>query len=110
MIITMRDPVKSQNVAVLCGGPVLLHRVAPLLDQIWHLCNHDDHGDGGDDNVDVQHLLHFLTRACTFSMSLTNLWLKNWLSIMMITRLRYILPERTTRSWSRQETDEQTGM
>ena len=37
MIITMRDPVKSQNVSVLGGGPVLLHRVAPLLDQSWHL-------------------------------------------------------------------------
>ena len=37
MIITMRDPVKSQNVSVLGGGPVLLHRVAPLLDQGWHL-------------------------------------------------------------------------
>ena len=37
MMVTMRDPVKSQNVAVLGGGPVLLHRVAPLLDQRWHL-------------------------------------------------------------------------
>ena len=37
MMVTMRDPVKSQNVSVLGGGPVLLHRVAPLLDQSWHL-------------------------------------------------------------------------
>ena len=37
MIITMRDPVKSQNVSILGGGPVLFHRVAPLLDQSWHL-------------------------------------------------------------------------
>ena len=37
MMVTMRDSVKSKNVAVLGGGPVLLHRVAPLLDQSWHL-------------------------------------------------------------------------
>ena len=36
-MVTMWDPVKSQNVAILRGGPVLLHRVAPLLDQSRHL-------------------------------------------------------------------------
>ena len=56
-MVTMWDPVKSQNVSILRGGPVLLHRVAPLLDQTWHLCNHDDHGDDEDHNVEGAPLL-----------------------------------------------------
>ena len=34
---TMWDPVKSENVAVLRGDPVLLNRITPVVDQRRHL-------------------------------------------------------------------------
>ena len=46
MKVTMGNSMQSEYVAVLGGDPMLLHRVAPVVDQCWHLAFRESQGWG----------------------------------------------------------------